>query len=59
VRVGSSTPSRLAQFIGQEGSQWNLMMAASIMAMVPSVILVILLQKNLVRGLLTTGFGGR
>jgi hypothetical protein len=26
---------------------------------VPSVLLVVLLQKNLVRGLLTTGFGGR
>ncbi len=54
-----TVPLGLAQFIGKQGTQWNLMMAASIMAMVPSVILVILLQKNLVRGLLTTGFGGR
>jgi multiple sugar transport system permease protein len=54
-----TVPLGLAQFIGQQGTQWNLMMAASVMAMVPSVILVILLQKNLVRGLLTTGFGGR
>jgi multiple sugar transport system permease protein len=35
------------------------MMAAAMLAMVPSVLLVVLLQKNLVRGLLTTGFGGR
>ena len=54
-----TVPLGLAQFIGQQGTQWNLMMAASILAMVPSVLLVVLLQKNLVRGLLTTGFGGR
>jgi multiple sugar transport system permease protein len=35
------------------------MMAASIMAMIPTVLLVILLQKHLVRGLLVTGLGGR
>jgi len=35
------------------------MMAASVMAMLPSVLLVVLLQRHLVRGLLTTGFGGR
>jgi ABC-type glycerol-3-phosphate transport system permease component len=29
------------------------------LAMVPSLLLVVVLQKNLVRGLLTTGFGGR
>lgn len=35
------------------------MTTASMLAMVPSVLLVVLLQKDLVRGLLTTGFGGR
>ena len=49
----------LAQFIGQQGTQWNLMMAASVLAMLPTVLLVILLQKHLVRGLLVTGLGGR
>ena len=59
VDVKGTVPLGLSQFIGQQGTQWNLMMAASILAMVPSVVLVVLLQKNLVRGLLTTGFGGR
>ena len=49
----------LAQFIGQQGTQWNLMMAASVMAMLPTILLVVLLQKHLVRGLLVTGLGGR
>jgi multiple sugar transport system permease protein len=34
-------------------------MAASVLAMLPTVLLVILLQKHLVRGLLVTGLGGR
>jgi multiple sugar transport system permease protein len=29
------------------------------MAMIPTVLLVVLLQKHLVRGLLVTGLGGR
>jgi multiple sugar transport system permease protein len=59
VNAKGTVPLGLTQFVGQQGTQWNLMMAASMLAMVPSVLLVILLQKNLVRGLLTTGFGGR
>jgi multiple sugar transport system permease protein len=54
-----TVPLGLAQFVGQQGTQWNLMMAASILAMIPTVLLVILLQKHLVRGLLVTGLGGR
>jgi len=54
-----TVPLGLAQFIGQQGTQWNLMMAASILAMLPTVLLVVLLQKHLVRGLLVTGLGGR
>ncbi|MGW1343644.1 carbohydrate ABC transporter permease [Kribbella sp. NPDC002412] len=54
-----TVPLGLAQFIGQQGTQWNLMMAASVLAMLPTVLLVILLQKHLVRGLLVTGLGGR
>src|SRR6266508_4791092 len=54
-----TVPLGLAQFIGQQGTQWNLMMAASMLAMLPTVLLVVLLQKHLVRGLLVTGLGGR
>jgi multiple sugar transport system permease protein len=59
VETKGTVPLGLAQFSGQQGTQWNLMMAASIMAMIPTVLLVILLQKHLVRGLLVTGLGGR
>ena len=59
VAEKGTVPLGLAQFIGQQGTQWNLMMAASVMAMLPTVLLVILLQKHLVRGLLVTGLGGR
>jgi multiple sugar transport system permease protein len=59
VAEKGTVPLGLAQFIGQQGTQWNLMMAASVLAMLPTVLLVILLQKHLVRGLLVTGLGGR
>jgi multiple sugar transport system permease protein len=59
VEDKGTVPLGLAQFVGQQGTQWNLMMAASILAMLPTVLLVILLQKHLVRGLLVTGLGGR
>lgn len=59
VEAKGTVPLGLAQFIGQQGTQWNLMMAASVLAMLPTVLLVVLLQKHLVRGLLVTGLGGR
>jgi multiple sugar transport system permease protein len=59
ISVKGTVPLGLTSFMSQQGTQWNLMMAAAVLAMVPSVLLVVLLQKNLVRGLLTTGFGGR
>jgi multiple sugar transport system permease protein len=59
IDVKGTVPLGLNSFIAQQGTQWHLMMAAAMLAMVPSVLLVVLLQKNLVRGLLTTGFGGR
>jgi multiple sugar transport system permease protein len=59
VDTKGTVPLGLAQFVGQQGTQWNLMMAASVLAMLPTILLVILLQKHLVRGLLVTGLGGR
>jgi multiple sugar transport system permease protein len=59
VEDKGTVPLGLAQFIGQQGTQWNLMMAASVLAMLPTILLVVLLQKHLVRGLLVTGLGGR
>jgi multiple sugar transport system permease protein len=59
VSVKGTVPLGLNQFIAQQGTQYHLMMAAAMLAMLPSVVLVVVLQKNLTRGLLTTGFGGR
>jgi multiple sugar transport system permease protein len=59
INAKGTVPLGLNAFMGQQGTEWNLMMAAAMLAMVPSILLVVLLQKNLVRGLLTTGFGGR
>ena len=37
VETKGTVPLGLAQFSGQQGTQWNLMMAASVMAMLPTV----------------------
>src|SRR5437867_3710375 len=47
VEDKGTVPLGLAQFVGQQGTQWNLMMAASMLAMLPTVLLVVLLQKHL------------
>lgn len=52
-------PVGLALFFSQQGSQWHLVMAASIVSMVPTVILVLLLRRHLVSGIATAGLGGR
>ncbi len=49
----------LSTFQGEFGNYWSYMMAASTIAILPTVILVILLQKYLVKGLAFTSFGGR
>jgi multiple sugar transport system permease protein len=55
----STVPVGLNAFLGQQGSQWNLLMAASALSMVPTVIMVLLLQRHLVRGIALSGLGGR
>lgn len=57
-RLGT-VPLGLAQFVGQQGTYWNLMMAASIIAMLPSVLLVWAFQRHLTRGMITSGLAGR
>lgn len=49
----------LSAFQGQFGSYWSYMMAGSLLAILPTVVIVILLQRYLVRGLAFTAFGGR
>jgi multiple sugar transport system permease protein len=52
-------PIGLASFATQTGTRWDLQMAASIISMIPTTILVILLQKHIVKGIATSGIGGR
>lgn len=52
-------PIGLASFSGLQGTRWDLQMAAAIISMIPTTILVIALQKHLVRGISMAGLGGR
>jgi len=52
-------PIGLASFATQTGTRWDLQMAATIISMIPTTILVIALQKHLVKGIATSGLGGR
>lgn len=55
----ATVPLGLNMFMGQYGSQWNYLMAASTISIVPSVILVLATQRYLVAGIALTGVGGR
>jgi multiple sugar transport system permease protein len=59
ITVKMTVPLGLQLFLGQQGQRWELLMAASTIAMVPTVALVIALQKYLVRGIALSGLGGR
>jgi multiple sugar transport system permease protein len=59
VNALGTIPLGLQSFFGQQGSQWHLVMAASVISMVPTVLLLIVLQRHLVRGIVTSGLGGR
>lgn len=52
-------PIGLATFSGQNGTRWDLQMAAAIISMIPTTLLVIVLQKHLVKGIAMSGLGGR
>lgn len=55
----ATVPLGLSMFTGEHGTQWNLVMAASTIAIVPSLVIVIVLQRQLVKGVSLGGFGGR
>lgn len=52
-------PIGLATFSGLTGTRWDLQMAAAIISMIPTTVLVIVLQKHLVKGIAMAGLGGR
>jgi len=54
-----TVPLGLQLFLGQNGQRWDLLMAAAAISMAPTVLLVLALQKYLVRGIALSGLGGR
>ncbi|MFF1571672.1 carbohydrate ABC transporter permease [Leifsonia sp. NPDC058292] len=55
----ATVPLGLSMFTGEHGTQWSLMMAASTLAIIPSLIIVAVLQRQLIKGVALGGFGGR
>jgi multiple sugar transport system permease protein len=55
----TTVPLGLNLFLGQNGQEWQLLMAAATISMAPTVLLVLVLQKYLVRGIALSGLGGR
>jgi len=45
----------LAMFVGQHGTEWSLLMAASIMLLIPVIIIFVFCQKYFIRGITLTG----
>ncbi len=52
-------PIGLASFQGQYSTAWNLLMAGSVIALLPILIIYILAQNWFVRGITLSGMGGR
>lgn len=59
VNTLGTVPLGLQQFLGQQGYEWHLVMAASTVSMLPTIIILLALQRYLVRGIMTSGMGGR
>jgi len=56
----ATIPLGLTAFQGQQGTDWNLLMAGATVSMLPGVTLTILLQRYIFRGIaISSGFGGR
>ncbi len=52
-------PVGLSAFQGQYNVQWHLLMAGSVIAMLPGLAIYVIGQKWIVRGITLTGMGGR
>ncbi len=52
-------PVGLAAFVGQYSTAWGILMAGSVIALLPVLIIYILAQKWFVRGIILSGMGGR
>jgi multiple sugar transport system permease protein len=52
-------PIGLSYFVGQYGTAWDLLMAGSMIALLPVLVIYLLAQKTFVQGITLTGMGGR
>lgn len=59
VQALGTVPLGLQTFFGEHGAAWNLVLAASVISIAPTLVMVLFLQKHLVKGIATVGLGGR
>jgi multiple sugar transport system permease protein len=52
-------PIGLSYFVGQYSTAWNLLMAGSVIALLPVLVVYFFAQKTFVQGITLTGMGGR
>ena len=52
-------PIGLSYFVGQYATSWNLLMAGSVLALLPVLLLYLFAQKTFVEGITLSGMGGR
>ena len=52
-------PIGLSYFVGQYSTAWNLLMAGSVIALLPVLVIYMFAQKSFVQGITLTGMGGR
>ncbi|HRE27179.1 MAG TPA: carbohydrate ABC transporter permease [Anaerolineales bacterium] len=52
-------PIGLSYFVGQYSTAWNLLMAGSVIALLPVLIVYFVAQKTFIQGVTLTGMGGR
>ena len=56
----ATLPLGLTMFQGQQGTQWNYMMAGATISMIPGIALTILMHRTIFKGIaIGSGFGGR
>lgn len=52
-------PIGLSYFVGQYSTAWNLLMAGSVIALLPVLLIYLLAQKTFIEGITLSGMGGR
>jgi multiple sugar transport system permease protein len=50
-----TVPLMLSQFRGQYATEWTMVMAGSVIAVVPVLIVYIIFQRQIIQGIATTG----